>query len=471
MVFTTYQFLFWFLPIVLLLYYAMQSLGFWRGRTLVLTLASWVFYGWQIPGFLVLIWSSTLLDYFCGRIAGRVDHPWRKKALWASVVGNLSLLFYFKYSNFGMESLNGIMAVLGHDAFEWTKVALPIGISFYTFQTMSYTIDVYRGDARPARNFLDLACYVAMFPQLIAGPIVRYRDLDEQLRERRHSVDRIGHGTQIFMCGFAKKILIADSAALFADIAFTTEGPGLLTSWVGVFAYTIQIYYDFSGYSDMAIGLGRMFGFEFPINFRSPYRAKSVTDFWRRWHVSLSSWLRDYLYVPLGGNRRGLPRTYANLMITMLLGGLWHGAQWTFVFWGVYHGCLLALERMRGGRALWSFLPSPCQNIVNLLVIMVGWTFFRARDLDEGMGVLRGMVGLNASENGWQEVGLIEKPFLWMTVAGFLLTWLGIQSDRLCGDQPIAWVCLRSIFLVLVFMVAVSHMFFQEYSPFLYFQF
>jgi alginate O-acetyltransferase complex protein AlgI len=471
MVFTTYPFLFMFLPAVLALYYALHSRGFVRTRTVFLTIASYVFYGWERPDFCALIMTSTLIDFFCGRVVANPESRRRKLALTISIVGNLSLLGYFKYHNFGMDTLGSLLTLMGGEAFTFTRVALPVGISFYTFQTMSYTIDIYRGHARPARSFADIACYVALFPQLVAGPIVRYRDIDGQLRERLHSLDRFGKGALLFMCGFAKKILLADSAGQIADAAFAQGTPGFAAAWVGVIAYAVQIYFDFSGYSDMAIGLGRMFGFVFPINFASPYRSRSITEFWRRWHISLSTWLRDYLYIPLGGSRKGAGRTYVNLAVVMLLGGLWHGAQWTFVAWGAFHGLLLAFERRQGKSAPWSFLPGPFQVALTFLLVLVGWVFFRADSFQQAWAHLLGMAGLQGYGGGLEPILRLDITIWLFTGLALVLTWAGLQSDRLVEVEGRRKPLIIAILLVLAFVLAVEHMFFQQYSPFLYFQF
>ncbi|MFH0946300.1 MAG: MBOAT family O-acyltransferase [Planctomycetota bacterium] len=317
MIFASQIFLFWFLPLVLGVYYAAPA----RARSLVLVFASYFFYGWWRLDFTLLMVVSTVIDYYCGRGISRANaalpdaeadaaataslNRRRKRLLLCSICANLGLLGYFKYMNFGVESLNAILAWAGMEGVTWPAVVLPVGISFYTFQTMSYTIDVYRKEALPVRRFIDFACYVALFPQLVAGPIVRYRSLADQLVKRSHTFCKFSDGALLFQAGFIKKILLADIAARVADAAFTLSAPSCLEAWLGTTAYAFQIYFDFSGYSDMAIGLGLMFGFRFPINFDSPYKSQSITEFWRRWHISLSSWLRDYLYIPAATSRVG----------------------------------------------------------------------------------------------------------------------------------------------------------------------
>ena len=433
MVFSSHVFVFYFLPLTLLLYYAAP----WRGRHLVLTLLSYLFYGWANPLFVVLLLFSTVVDYLCGlAIVGSgplwlgrlatlrltqtgagergpdgargLSDRWSRRlvslepdtartrtqrtAVIVSVCTNLALLGFFKYFNFGVASYDTLLTALGLDGLRLEtafRITLPLGISFYTFQSMSYTIDVYRGHAAPLRNFIDFACFVSMFPQLVAGPIIRFSEVADQLRDRTCTTTKFARGVAFLSVGLVKKILLANPCGQVADLAFDAGSLAALDAWYGLAAYAFQIYYDFSAYSDMAIGLGLMLGFVFPKNFDSPYRSASITEFWRRWHISLSSWLRDYLYVPLGGSRLGPRRTYVNLLLVMLLGGLWHGAAWTFVVWGGLHGTLLALERARGKTALYGRLPRPVRVGVTFMLVSIGWVFFRAADLGEAMRYLQ----------------------------------------------------------------------------------
>ena len=366
MVFTSFAFLFLFLPVFLAGYAAVGT----RHRNLWLFVCSLVFYGWERPYWVLIMMASTALDFSVALAMGAREENRANRRSWLvfSIVANLGLLAWFKYANFFVHTTE---AALG-TSFGWTDVLLPVGISFYTFQSMSYTIDVYRGEVRPTTSLVDFACYVTMFPQLVAGPIVRYRDVHRQLLQREHSTTQFGAGAAAFAIGFVKKVLVADSLAPIAAAGFAMPDPGLLPAWTSLLAYAGQIYFDFSGYSDMAIGLGLMLGFHFPRNFDSPYKAESITEAWRRWHVSLSTWLRDYLYIPLGGNRRGPLRTYANLMATMLLGGLWHGANWPFVLWGAYQGLWLCLERLRGRAAFHARLPRPLRIAVTFTIFAFG---------------------------------------------------------------------------------------------------
>ena len=392
MVFSSHVFVFYFLPILLLVYYNLP----YRWRNAFLALMSYVFYGWWKPWFATLMLATTVVNFVCGRIiaAPGAGRGRRVAAVAAGCAASLGLLAFFKYALFAVGSLNRLLAVFGAEALPVLRVTLPIGISFFTFQAISYTVDVYRGRAAPARSFVDFACFVSMFPQLIAGPILRYHTVAEQLLDRRHTPARFSAGAAIFILGFAKKVLLANPMGEVADAVFAAAAPGAADAWFGVLAYAFQIYFDFCGYSDMAVGLGRMLGFEFPRNFNAPYLAESITDLWRRWHVSLSTFLRDYLYIPLGGNRRGAGRTYVNLGVVMLLGGLWHGAKWTFVAWGAYHGLLLALERWRGKRSVYAALPRPARVALTFLLMLLSWVLFRAVDLADAGRYFAALAGL-----------------------------------------------------------------------------
>lgn len=368
MLFNSYEFIFLFLPAVILLYYAVSA----KLRNLLITVVSYVFYAYWDYRFCVLIFLSTLWDFligqkifFCG-----VERE-RKIYLFLSLLFNLGLLGYFKYVNF---FLNSVLLIFPNLPLQPLNVILPVGISFYTFQSMSYSIDIYFGKIEPVKRFADFACYISLFPQLIAGPIVRYKQIAMQLTDRQHSPDLVAGGLRRFVCGLAKKLLIADALASVADEMFAIHNPSFGIAWLGAVSFSLQIYFDFSGYSDMAIGLGKMFGFHFPENFHFPYQAKGISDFWRRWHMSLSYWLRDYLYIPLGGSRCSALRNYLNIMITMLLCGLWHGASWNFVLWGGYFGILLIIERIIRQKLT---IRIPEWNIILLtyFFVIIGWFF------------------------------------------------------------------------------------------------
>lgn len=383
MVFSAAPFLAWFLPLTLLTH----ALSRGRIRNVFLLALSLVFYAVGSGNFVAMLAATTVVDYAIGRAFGRRGEGERTERdrllIGLSLAMNLSVLGWFKYANFVVEQVTTVRAFSGLDALPWTTVLLPIGISFFTFQRMSYVIDVYRGVHPPERSLVRFLLYVSLFPQLIAGPIVRYDDIRTELTDRRVTSLDVSAGASRFVVGLAKKIIVADSVAVVADAVFAT-GEGLTTAeaWIGAIAYTIQIYFDFSGYSDMAIGLGRMLGFKFPENFARPYSAQSMTDFWRRWHITLSSWFRDYVYLPLGGSRKPLPRVLVNLSIVFLLTGLWHGSAWTFVLWGAYHGAILVAERLTGQRALDAVgLRAVTGRVITLLAVIVGWVLFRAESL------------------------------------------------------------------------------------------
>ena len=397
MLFTSTLFLFAFLPVVIICYYVQkQTLGN-RLRNTVLLVFSYLFYAYGTAGFVWVLLLSSAADYVLGLM---IDRYRRLARLWLtlSVAINLGLLAYFKYANFFIGELSRTLAALGLEGLQWPAVVMPIGISFFTFQKLSYIIDVYRRHVRALANFLDFALYVAMFPQLVAGPIVRFKDIWDQLTLRQESWESFNRGVLRFCWGLGKKVLIADACGQIADAVFGMQWVALdtKTAWLGATAYTLQIYFDFSAYSDMAIGLGRLFGFELGENFNRPYSAISITDFWRRWHISLSRWFKDYLYIPLGGNRKGAVRTYGNLLAVFVLCGLWHGANWTFIIWGLYHGLFLALERVSGLRRLSEDRWFACRRAITLLVVTLGWVLFRSPSLAAALHFLKSMFVLRA---------------------------------------------------------------------------
>jgi alginate O-acetyltransferase complex protein AlgI len=467
MVFTTHIFLFYFLPAVLLIYYSLP----FKWRNLFLTLASYVFYGWWEPWFVVLMMISTVVDYFCGRAISRpgATQTQRLGGLLTAIFCDMGLLAFFKYYTFTAENLNKLLHLVGPHLLPVLQITLPIGISFYTFESMSYTIDVYRGVVKPARSFSDLSCFISLFPHLVAGPIVRYNVIAEQLAAREHSWEKFSTGVALFIVGFAKKILLANPMGGVADAVFTAQSPYFLDAWFGVIAYAFQIYFDFSGYSDMAVGLSRMFGLVIPKNFASPYRAESITDFWRRWHISLSTWLRDYLYVPMGGNRQSQLRTYFNLTVVMLLGGLWHGASWTFVIWGAYHGILLAFERWFGKRTLYAWLPYSGRVAVTFVLVLFSWVLFRSTSFPHALSYLKSMFG--GASSGGASLLLASEIYTphSLTIFG-LCTLLSFQRLEVYDwVEGLNWT--RSIVLVPLLVLAVMTMFTQTFNPFLYFQF
>ncbi|MEO0415481.1 MAG: MBOAT family protein [Verrucomicrobiota bacterium] len=459
------------MPIALLLYYATPN----RFRSVTLTLLSYVFYGWWNPWFTLLMAASTVLDFACGKMiaADGATPNQRKAGVTISVLANLAVLAFFKYSAFAAANVSALSEWFGLGPVAppefLLRIVLPVGISFYTFQSMSYSIDLYRGHARPAKNLIDFACYVSMFPQLVAGPIVRYGSVAEQLHSREHRLDVFISGFTRFNYGLAKKVLLANNVGSIADACFAS-GDGALSvtmAWIGIVAYAFQIYFDFSGYSDMAIGLGKMFGFHFPENFNSPYRSTSITDFWRRWHISLSSFLRDYLYIPLGGNRKGEARTYINLLLVMLIGGLWHGAQWTFVIWGAIHGLMLAAERFAGRRSL--PIPKLLKVAFTFGVVLITWVFFRAENLEVALGYLSSMFGLSelAPAASLLKESLLTPFHLFALALAASVVWLAPRTARLL-EVITLWKVLLGLGLLIV---SIRQLFYQGFNPFLYFQF
>jgi len=390
MVFSSTVFLFGFLPAVIICY-RLQPFAFQkRTRNALLLFCSYLFYLYGAAGFLLILLLSTIADYVFGLLIGRDA---QRKRLWLSlsVFLNIGLLAYFKYANFFIAELNRLLVRFGLSWVEWSAVVLPIGISFFTFQKLSYVIDIYRGKVEALENVVDFALYVAMFPKLIAGPIVRFGDISSQLREREESWDLFYMGTIRFCWGMAKKVIVANACGDVANVIFGTDLELLdaKAAWLASVAYTLQIYFDFSAYSDMAIGLGMLFGFKFQENFNHPYSAISITDFWRRWHISLSTWFRDYLYIPLGGNRRGILRTYLNTAVVCALCGLWHGARWTFLFWGLYHGLFLILERITGMRKVPPERYKVTRRVITVIIVTAGWVLFRSENLSQAIGFWR----------------------------------------------------------------------------------
>jgi alginate O-acetyltransferase complex protein AlgI len=472
-VFSSHLFLFYFLPLSLVLYYAAPKT--WRIGVLALT--GYAFYGWWNPWFCLLMLVSTAIDYFGGLLVGAPGATSRQRRLGLvlSVTSNLLILGFFKYAGLAVGEASDVAAGLGWgtvNAPEWvTRIVLPVGISFYTFQSMSYCIDLYRGHARRAPSFLHFAAYVSLYPQLVAGPIVRYETVAEQLVDRPHTAAGFTYGLTRFSVGFAKKILLANPMGPVADAAFGAhpEVLGATTAWIGLTAYALQIYFDFSAYSDMAIGLGKMFGFTFDENFASPYRARSVTEFWRRWHISLSTFLRDYLYIPLGGNRSGSSRTYVNLLTVLVLGGLWHGASWTFVAWGALHGGVLGLERLLGRAAPTYWLPRPLAVGLTFLVVLAGWVFFRSDTFGVAAHYFQALAGIRGTADT-ADLLLAEMttPYtLGMLVIGLGVVFFVPNSQSLLRVLTAGKVAAALGLLIL----AVALMFTQGFNPFLYFQF
>ena len=484
MVFTSSVFLYLFLPLFLIVYYLLPP----RARLFWILAASWVFYGWWRLDFLALIAAATCWTYLAGLRIGRLRGGAGGRARGVLALGvalNLGVLGYFKYFNFGISNLNALLQRLGAPTLTAWEVLLPVGISFYLFHSISYMVDVYRGHAPVAVDFLELAVYMALFPQLVAGPIIRYKDLSPQLRGRTHTLAGFSEGAARFMTGFCKKVLIADLVAPVANAGFALAAPAAADAWLAALAYTAQIYFDFSGYSDMAVGLGRMMGFRFPENFRSPYLSRSIPEFWRRWHISLSTWLRDYLYIPLGGSRLGDGRTLVNLTLVMVLGGLWHGAAWTFLLWGAWHGLFLALERPRRPRGSEAPRASGAAGAAavagTMAVVIVGWVLFRSATLAGALRVYAGMIGLHglalSADMRWQFGGMELAVLGFALLAVYLGPWLLRLRAPAAPPSPESSQDSSNLLLagrlavIPLFVLALLRTAAESFSPFLYFKF
>jgi alginate O-acetyltransferase complex protein AlgI len=472
-VFCSNIFLFLFLPVFLALYYLTP----FRFRSALILLASYTFYAWWRADFLLLFFGVTLWNYFIGMAIGRAGARSARAKRWITlgIAVDLMTLGYFKYANFGVDSLNALLASIGAQPLSLGEVLLPIGISFYIFHAISYIVDVYRGDAQPSRKFADFAAFIALFPQLVAGPVLRYKDLAAQFAARTHTLDKFAEGSARFMRGFVKKVFIADAIAPLADNAFALADPSAADAWIGILAYAAQLYFDFSGYSDMAVGLGLMMGFRFIENFNHPYISQSITEFWRRWHISLSTWLRDYLYIPLGGNRHGTAATYRNLFLTMLLGGLWHGANWTFVLWGIWHGGWLCLERALGDTTAPGF--KLLRWLSTLFIVLMGWVAFRADSMAEAFGFYGALFGGDFSFSAVYTDSINSLQLYTLGIAWLIVVIFGLRAINrpkiwftfaVAGDRirVAAIPALSALFALSVLKLST-----QSYTPFLYFQF
>ncbi len=459
MVFSSVIFLFQFLPILLFLYYFARD----RYRNLVLLLASLIFYAWGEPKNIFLMLLSVFVNYWIGIFLNKFRRQ-DKLFLTIGVVYNLGILYVFKYLNFSVDTLNRVTGA----SIQVPAIALPIGISFFTFQIMSYVIDVYRKQVEVQKNILDLALYISLFPQLIAGPIVRYVDVKNQIGQRETSWEKFHMGVIRFAIGFSKKVLIADQLSPMVDTVFAGKYPSIWGHWVGILAYTLQIYFDFSGYSDMAIGMGKMFGFDFLENFNYPYISKSIKEFWRRWHISLSTWFRDYLYIPLGGSRKGKARTYMNLLIVFFLTGLWHGASFNFIVWGLFYAVFLIIERL-GFEKILKRLPALIQHVYSLLVIMIGWVFFRADNLGAAVDFIKGMFVPYGKDIAYLNMTL-NSQYVFFLMMGILFSvpYTGLM-ERINASK--VGRVLYELFVLLTFILAIIYMVGSGYSPFLYFRF
>ena len=470
MIFSSHIFLLCFLPLFLAVYFLVPT----KGRNLVLLLASVVFYAWGAPDFVLILLASTVANFYLVKAMHRAQRNAMKK-LWCTlaILLSLGLLAYFKYANFFVDNANALLAALGLGTMTWTKVLLPIGISFFTFQSITYVIDTYRGINAPMRRLTDYMVYIIMFPQLIAGPIVRYTDIADQITaQRRLRWEECLQGFYRFVIGLAKKVLIADvigrtvDVVLAGDLAALDSG----TAWITIAAYTMQLYFDFSGYSDMAIGLGRIMGFRFPENFDNPYTSASITEFWRRWHITLGAFMRNYLYIPLGGNRHGTARTYLNLWVVFLLSGLWHGASWNFVIWGAYHGFFLVLERLLGinkQRKAWRIIPT-------FIILLVGWAIFRIEDLPSCWTFIQRLFCFDFSGFALAEHPQYYATLLVALVFSFLtLLPMGKRLERWVFHTQYGNTQLTAVWIVacLLFFCCLMTLTATKFSPFIYFRF
>ena len=466
MLFSSIVFLFTFLPIILILYYLVPR----PMKNVILLFGSLLFYAWGEPVYIFLMIFSILFNYICGLDIARnlKDPAAAKRSLIFTVAVNLCILGFFKYEGFVLDSLSAVLPV----DIPYRAMALPIGISFYTFQILSYIIDVYRGHVKVQTNLLDFALYVTMFPQLIAGPIVQYADVDRQLHVRKESWGKFGEGSMFFIRGLAKKVLLANTIGMvYTEVAALAPGKvSVLSAWIGCISYAFQIYFDFSGYSDMAIGLGKMFGFEFLKNFDYPYISQSITEFWRRWHISLGSWFREYVYIPLGGDRVPVIKHLRNLLIVWFLTGLWHGAAWNFVAWGLYYGLILILEKYFLSRVL-ERLPAVIRHIYSLVLVLIGWVFFFSPTLGGAVDYIQLMFGVGAN-------GLVDSEGLYLLTTNLLLLILLV-----IGSTPIVHrayervmagrgkILANCVVYAAMFLLCIAYLVTETYNPFLYFRF
>lgn len=483
MLFSSTIFLFLFLPIVIIGYFILR--GKWRN--VFLLIASFVFFAWGGVSYSVILLISIVINYFFGRWIGK--DPGSKNSSFFLGVGislNLIILGIFKYANFIIGNINLLLESFQIPTIENKSIILPVGISFYTFQAISYLIDVYRKETSVQKNVLRLGLYISLFPQLIAGPIVRYHDIANQLEFRKTSFDKFGYGVKRFLLGLGKKVLIANNFAIVADEIFNTNPTDLTSSaaWIGIVAYSFQIYFDFSGYSDMAIGLGSIFGFKIPENFNFPYIAKSIKEFWRRWHISLSSWFRDYLYIPLGGNQKSIKRTYINLVIVFFVTGLWHGASWNFVVWGLIHGSFLIFERA-GGEKFLSKLWQPLQHIYTIFIVMMAWVLFRAEDFSHAGSYYLALLGKNLNPSyGYFEYGkYLTGEFYsiliiailgasgFFVITGKRLSKFASYSLPLYKSMYFSYSILQIVFYFGILIICASYLLSNTYNPFIYYRF
>jgi len=471
MVFSSMTFLWIFLPILLGLYFIVKEKKY---RNFILLIFSLLFYAWGEPKYIVLMLLSIFINYILGILLDETQtKAERRFVLISAIVFNLGLLGYFKYFNFITTNINNIFKT----SITAKNIVLPIGISFYTFQIMSYIIDLYRGDIKVQKNILNLALYISFFPQLVAGPIVKYHDIEEQLNNRVITIEKFANGIKRFTYGLSKKVILANSLGYMADSIFDSsiEIINMPIAWLGVICYTLQIYFDFSGYSDMAIGLGKMFGFEFMENFNLPYISQSITEFWRRWHISLSTWFKEYLYIPLGGNRKGKLRTYINLGIVFFATGFWHGAAWNFIVWGLYNGFFLIIERIKLKELLDKNRFKFLNHIYSLLVIVVGWVLFRAKDLNSAFEYLKVMFTFENFEYYFDLTKIINMKNILIIIIAILFS--GVLQKifaKLKNREKIIEFYekyLEIIVILILLFICILMLVNNTYNPFIYFRF
>lgn len=481
MVFSSSIFLFYFLPVFLVVYFLVDR----KYKNGVALLASLLFYGFGSPKFLLVLLASIVIDYFLVRQLSKSNEAKRQKTfLTLSIILNIGLLAYFKYANFFIENFNALLAALGSSPVRWTKVVLPIGISFFTFQKMSYSIDVYRKISAPLKSITDYALFIMLFPQLIAGPIVRYNEIANQITDRRanETTDNRILGFYRFVIGLSKKMLIANILAEYVDQVFAlpSNDIGISTAWLGILAYTFQIYFDFSGYSDMAIGIGRMIGFKFPENFNNPYISHNVSEFWKRWHITLGSWMMDYLYIPLGGNRKGKIRTYLNLWIVFFLSGLWHGAAWTFVAWGAYHGLFICFDKLLSGKrktenGKQKAFSSQFSVLLTFLIVMIGWVLFRSDTIGYAVHYIGAMFGANGSTPAL----FVNNQFIVTLIIAAFFSFFGLSklgnkaldfffNRKEYNTKQVIWV---GLIMIVLLVLSASFILKGSFNPFIYFRF
>lgn len=474
MVFSSITFLVFFLPIFLLAYHLTPN----KLKNACILIFSIVFYAWGGPKFIFVILGTTFLDFFLvNQMAQAKTNKTKKQFLVLSLVMNLGLLFYFKYCNFFIGNINHVLAMVGASPIPWLKVILPIGISFYTFESVTYVVDVYRGIHKPLKNFWHYQTYILLFPKLIAGPIVRYHDIADQItnREKNYTPDIKLSGFYTFCVGLAKKVIIANTIGMQADAVFklSPEEINTAAAWVGAISYTFQIYFDFSGYSDMAIGLAKIMGFKLPENFHNPYLSSSITEFWRRWHITLGTWMKNYLYIPLGGNKVSAGKLYRNLVIVFLVSGLWHGASWNFVIWGAFHGLFLVLERL----FLLNFYAKTGKIFSTILtfgIVVVGWVYFRLEDLSYANHLVKTMFTFDLTDGKFA----LNNDFYFTLIIASLFSFFAMVpytqklQQQVYGESHTSTGHFIMLSIsVLLFYISLSYITALDFNPFIYFRF